>query len=391
MLIRHNTAADAWIAIDGDVYDITKFIQFHPGGAQLLAAYAGTESTEAFFDMHKTEVLYKYQRFKIGRLDSASPTRARVVDQEQPGLLSSVPYAEHNSLQGWKSPYLNDDHKKFRIAVRTWVDTNLRPNAVRMNSTDKTPDLKYFQMMGKAGILAGNLAPSKALERACSKAGISLPGGMTFDKYDLFMEAIVHEEMGRLGTPGLLDGFTGGFSIAAPTILNYATEAVRDRVMPQLLLGEKRICLAISEPFAGSDVAGIKCVAKKSADGAHYVVNGVKKWITSGQICHHALLFRSVGNDFHAKKKRLRRVHCGTDSVPHKSLIYGVIARRARLRLFRHSSPNGRQRYGWHISAVGGTNRGRHKLYVAFLVMHAVLEFRVFLGDHSCPFYITSE
>jgi alkylation response protein AidB-like acyl-CoA dehydrogenase len=47
-------------------------------------------------------------------------------------------------------------------------------------------------------------------------------------------------------------------------------------------MGEKVICLAITEPTAGSDVANLKCTAKKTADGKHYIVNGEKKWITNG-------------------------------------------------------------------------------------------------------------
>jgi alkylation response protein AidB-like acyl-CoA dehydrogenase len=42
------------------------------------------------------------------------------------------------------------------------------------------------------------------------------------------------------------------------------------------------MALAISEPGAGSDVASIKTTAKLSSDGSHYIVNGVKKWITTG-------------------------------------------------------------------------------------------------------------
>jgi len=42
------------------------------------------------------------------------------------------------------------------------------------------------------------------------------------------------------------------------------------------------ICLAITEPSAGSDVANLKTTAKKTADGKHYIVNGEKKWITNG-------------------------------------------------------------------------------------------------------------
>jgi len=52
--------------------------------------------------------------------------------------------------------------------------------------------------------------------------------------------------------------------------------------MPGILSGDKRICLAITEPDAGSDVANLTCEAKLSEDGKHYIVNGEKKWITNG-------------------------------------------------------------------------------------------------------------
>lgn len=49
--------------------------------------------------------------------------------------------------------------------------------------------------------------------------------------------------------------------------------------------GEKRICLAISEPFGASDVANLKTLAKKEGD--FYIVNGIKKWITGGYIADY--------------------------------------------------------------------------------------------------------
>lgn len=51
--------------------------------------------------------------------------------------------------------------------------------------------------------------------------------------------------------------------------------------------GEKRICLAISDENAGSDVAGLTCIAKKSSCGQFYIVNGTKKWITNGTFCDY--------------------------------------------------------------------------------------------------------
>jgi alkylation response protein AidB-like acyl-CoA dehydrogenase len=64
--------------------------------------------------------------------------------------------------------------------------------------------------------------------------------------------------------------------------MHFGSEGLKDRVVRQCLSGEKIICLAVTEPSAGSDVANLKCTAKKSEDGKHYIVNGEKKWITNG-------------------------------------------------------------------------------------------------------------
>lgn len=71
--------------------------------------------------------------------------------------------------------------------------------------------------------------------------------------------------------------------IGLPPVLNFCNDnALRDRVARECFSGEKAICLAISEAFAGSDVAGIRTTAVKSKCGQFYIVNGTKKWITNG-------------------------------------------------------------------------------------------------------------
>jgi alkylation response protein AidB-like acyl-CoA dehydrogenase len=74
-------------------------------------------------------------------------------------------------------------------------------------------------------------------------------------------------------------------AISLPALAQFATNMPppdKDSIVEQILLGEKRSCLAISEPHAGSDVAKIVTVAKKSKCGRYYIVNGIKKWITAG-------------------------------------------------------------------------------------------------------------
>jgi len=63
---------------------------------------------------------------------------------------------------------------------------------------------------------------------------------------------------------------------------------MKETVLPRVLSGKDRICLAISEPEGGSDVANIVTRADKTADGKYFIVNGIKKWITNG---HHSKYF----------------------------------------------------------------------------------------------------
>ena len=105
--------------------------------------------------------------------------------------------------------------------------------------------------------------------------GLTLMNGAIIpEEFDYFHEMIITQEMCRTGTRSFNDGNLGGMIIGLPAVLNHAKPVVRDRVARECFSGEKKICLAISEAFAGSDVAGMKTTAVKSADGKRYIVNG---------------------------------------------------------------------------------------------------------------------
>lgn len=71
-----------------------------------------------------------------------------------------------------------------------------------------------------------------------------------------------------------------GISIGLPPVINFGSKHLKEKIVRDVVTGEKSICLAISEPTAGSDVASIKTTAKREGD--FYIVSGQKKWITSG-------------------------------------------------------------------------------------------------------------
>ena len=83
-----------------------------------------------------------------------------------------------------------------------------------------------------------------------------------------------------MGLRGSMDGLLAGGVIGLPPVLNFGSKELQDRIVPDVLSGKKYICLAISEAFAGSDVAGLQTTAV--LDGDHWVVSGSKKWITNG-------------------------------------------------------------------------------------------------------------
>lgn len=74
-----------------------------------------------------------------------------------------------------------------------------------------------------------------------------------------------------------------GMTISLSAVIAWANDKeLKDRVTEEVLSGKKKICLAITEAFAGSDVAGLRTTAELSEDGSHYIVSGTKKWITNG-------------------------------------------------------------------------------------------------------------
>lgn len=96
------------------------------------------------------------------------------------------------------------------------------------------------------------------------------------------MQLILTQEIARIGLRGFADGFLAGTLIGLPPVLNFGRPELRDKIVEEVFTGKKLVCLAISEAFAGSDVAGLKTYAKKTDDGKHWIINGTKKWITNG-------------------------------------------------------------------------------------------------------------
>ncbi|KAL2913977.1 hypothetical protein HK105_206568 [Polyrhizophydium stewartii] len=267
----HNTAKSAWIIVDSIVYDITNFAAMHPGGEQIILEVAGKDATEAFYSFHRQEVLNKYPRLIIGSIVNEKP---KIVVKN--GDISKVPYAESSYLQGFHSVYYTDSHRRFLAAARKFIEDEVKPEALTFEEMDKPASAETFKKLGASGLLASRIGPGEHLK------AFNLPGGVKAEEFDYFHEMIAHEEFSRHGIPGYQDSIGAGMVIGLPPVIHFGSKQVKDRVVGEVLRGEKRICLSITEPHVGSDVAGITTTATKTPDGKFYIVNGVKKWITNG-------------------------------------------------------------------------------------------------------------
>ena len=95
----------------------------------------------------------------------------------------------------------------------------------------------------------------------------------------MFHDLIFWDELARCGGGWLAACFLT-INIALPPILAVGSDYLKEKVAPATISGKKIISLCITEPYAGSDVANIKTTARK--EGNFYIVNGEKKFITSG-------------------------------------------------------------------------------------------------------------
>jgi acyl-CoA dehydrogenase len=158
-------------------------------------------------------------------------------------------------------PPFTADHERLRAEMRAWVHERLRPHADEWEQAAWFPD-EVFGWLAEAGYLG-------------LKFPVQYGGGG-----DTVAAAVFVEELARCGSGGVAAGLGAHAGIALPPILAFGTEEQKQRYLVPGLRGERIAALAITEPGAGSDVAGIRTHAAR-VDGG-FVVNGAKTFITGG-------------------------------------------------------------------------------------------------------------
>jgi acyl-CoA dehydrogenase len=168
--------------------------------------------------------------------------------------------ADHFDFQTYPQ-YFSAEHDEFRRSVRSFVSREITP---------------YADAWDEAGSFPRELYPKAA---QAGLFGIGYPEEYGGTPADLFFALVAYEEIARCGAGGVQASLLS-YAIGLPPIVAHGSEAMKRRVVPAVLAGEKISALAITEPGGGSDVAAVRTTAVP--DGADYVLNGEKTFITSG-------------------------------------------------------------------------------------------------------------
>jgi acyl-CoA dehydrogenase len=159
-------------------------------------------------------------------------------------------------------PPFTDEHEQLRESIRRFVATELRPHVAEWEDAEWFPN-DVFTRMAELGYL-----------------GLKYPERYGGEGGDHVHDAVLAEELPGAGSGGLSAGIGAHIGIATPPIWRFGTEEQKQRFLVPAIRGERIAALGITEPGAGSDVAGIRTFARK-VDGG-YVVNGSKTFITNG-------------------------------------------------------------------------------------------------------------
>ncbi len=160
------------------------------------------------------------------------------------------------------SKYFTEEHNVFRESFRDFLKKEVVPHVDKWEETGHI-DREIFKKMGDMGYF-GLYYPEEY-------------GGLDLD---FFYTVIFLEEMQRINSGGFAAAMWVQAFLGAQHLLKEGDERIKQDYLVPTLSGDKIGCLCITEPFGGSDVAGMRTTAVKEGD--HYIINGSKTFITNG-------------------------------------------------------------------------------------------------------------
>jgi alkylation response protein AidB-like acyl-CoA dehydrogenase len=161
------------------------------------------------------------------------------------------------------SHYLfNEDHDQLRESIARWVQRRVVPHIEEWDRQASLPD-EIYEEMGELGFL-----------------GLQYPEEYGGQGGDFAANLVLCEELSHVGAEALGSSVGVHTAVAVAPLAQFGTEAQKQKWLPEFLSGRTVCAIAITEPDGGSDVAGMRSVARRTDDG--WVLNGSKTFITNG-------------------------------------------------------------------------------------------------------------
>src|SRR6059036_4082630 len=158
----------------------------------------------------------------------------------------------------------NEQHDMFRATVRAFVEKEIMPHVEEWEAAGRMPRW-IWPRMGELGLL-----------------GVEYDEKFGGAGADLLTTAVLHEECARSRSGSFAMAVGVHTDMASPHLYWTGSEPLKEKYLPAICRGEKLCAIAVTEPGGGSDVAAIRTRATR--DGAHYVLNGSKMFITNGAL-----------------------------------------------------------------------------------------------------------
>jgi len=158
---------------------------------------------------------------------------------------------------------ITHEHRQIFDTTKNFVEKEINPHAQEWEESGAWPAKEIFRKMGALGLLG--------ISKPESVGGL----GLDYSFQVMFAEALGHCKVG--GIPMAIGVQT---DMATPALARFGNDHLKDHYLKPAIKGDMVACIAVSEPGAGSDVAGIKTTARR--EGGDWVISGQKMWITNG-------------------------------------------------------------------------------------------------------------
>ena len=171
-----------------------------------------------------------------------------------------------------------EEHLMMKQTAKDFINSRVVPNLDPIDNQEEGLMSKLLEESGELGLLSSSIPESL--------------GGLGMD----FKSTMIITE-GVGGGHSFAVSFSAHTGIATLPILYYGNEAQKQKYIPGLATGKLKGCYCLTEPSSGSDANSAKSKAILSEDGAHYILNGQKMWITNAGFADIFIVFAKIDDD----------------------------------------------------------------------------------------------